>query len=299
RVLEALIRSGSLDGLGPNRATLMAGLTQAMQAGEQRARSVEAGQVDFFGLAAPQGEYEDAPLALQSEWPRSQRLAGERETLGLFLTGHPIEPFEADLRHFATGRIADFATERPVPEAPRPYAETRSVTLGGLILEVRRRGGRVSFVLDDRSGRMEVTLYDEVYQRHRELIVKDALVQVEGALRFDEFSDAWRLSARQIQSLDAVRERLARQLVLQWPSAADAEPLLTRLERILSQWRPGGCSVLLRCSGSGASGVVCLGADWKVQPSAQLLEQLEHLLGPGAIRLRYAPEGAGHSAASA
>ena len=72
------------------------------------------------------------------------------------------------------------------------------MTLAGLILEVRRRGPRVSFMLDDRSGRMEVTLFEEVYQRHRELIVKDALVQVEGALRFDEFSDAWRLAAKQV-----------------------------------------------------------------------------------------------------
>ena len=65
-------------------------------------------------------------------------------------------------------------------------------------------------MLDDRSGRMEVTLFEEVYQRHRELVVKDALVQVEGTLRFDEFSDAWRLAAQQLQALDAVRERLAR-----------------------------------------------------------------------------------------
>src|SRR4029077_3990999 len=127
------------------------------------------------------------------------------ETLGLYLTGHPIAPYEQDLRCFASGRIAEFALERPAAavDPARGYADARSVKLAGLILEVRRRGARVSFMLDDRSGRMEVTMFEEVYQRYRDLVVKDALVQVEGGLRFDEFSDAWRLAAKQITALEA------------------------------------------------------------------------------------------------
>ena len=149
------------------------------------------------------------------EWNPSQRLAGERETLGLYLSGHPIAPYEADLSHLASGRIADFAGERPPPPAlgARPFAESRSVTLAGLILEVRRRGTRVSFMLDDRSARMEVTLFEEIYQRHRDLIVKDAIVQVEGSLRFDEFSDAWRLTARRISELDKIGRASCRERV--------------------------------------------------------------------------------------
>ena len=73
-------------------------------------------------------------------------------------------------------------------------------------------------MLDDRTGRIEVTLFEEVFQRHRELIVKDAIVLVEGLLRFDEFSDAWRLvGARRSPSSTAVREQQARRLVLQLP----------------------------------------------------------------------------------
>ncbi len=122
RMLEALVRSGSLDGLGSNRASLMASLETATQAGEQAARSQEAGQVDLFGSPVS-GREADVP-ALPSmpaavgvpEWNASQRLAGERETLGLYLSGHPIAPYEADLRHLASGRIAEFLSER----APQP-----------------------------------------------------------------------------------------------------------------------------------------------------------------------------------
>jgi DNA polymerase-3 subunit alpha len=301
RVFEALIRCGSLDGLGCNRATLMANLEQAMQASEQSARSRAAGQVDFFGSSALSAASAALTLKPVAEWSASQRLAGERETLGLFLTGHPIAPYEQDLRHFASGRIADFASERPPApvDGARPFLEARSVTLAGLIVEIRRRGPRVSFMLDDRSGRMEVTMFEEVYQRHRELIGKDTLVQVEGTLRFDEFSDAWRLGARALQSLDAVRERLARRLLITWPEVADAPQRLARLEALLRESRDGQCGVLLRYRGSEASGTLSFGEDWKVRPSRELLERLEHLLGSAAVRLSYSPEAQSGSAAAA
>jgi DNA polymerase-3 subunit alpha len=292
RVFEALIRSGSLDGLGPNRATLMGNLEQAMAASEQSARSRDAGQVDFFGSSALAAAAAALTLKPVAEWNASQRLAGERETLGLYLTGHPIAPYEQDLRHFASGRIADFASDRPTApiDTARSYMDARNVTLAGLIVEIRRRGPRVSFMLDDRSARMEVTMFEEVYQRHRELVVKDALVQVEGTLRFDEFSDAWRLAARQLQSLDTVRERLARHLLITWPEAANAQALVPQLEALLRQARDGQCSVLLRYRCRQANGTLSFGEDWKVRPSRALLEQLEHLLGAGAARLSYSLE---------
>ncbi len=301
RVFEALIRSGSLDGLGCNRATLLANLEQAMQASEQSARSREAGQVDIFGLNALAAASVALTLKPVAEWSASQRLAGERETLGLYLTGHPIAPYEQDLRYFASGRIVDFASDRPaVPlDASRAYLDARNATLAGLIVEIRRRGARVSFMLDDRSGRMEVTMFEEIYQRHRELVVKDALVQVEGALRFDEFSDAWRLAARQLQSLETVRERLARHLLIAWPDAADARHLIPRLEALLGPARDGQCSVLLRYRCRDAHGTLSFGEDWKVRPSRQLLEQLEHLLGPGSVRLAYSLEAQSGTAALA
>jgi DNA polymerase-3 subunit alpha len=154
-------------------------------------------------------------------------------------------------------------------------------------------------MLDDRSGRMEVTMFEEVYQRHRELIGKDTLVQVEGTLRFDEFSDAWRLGARALQSLDVVRERLARRLLITWPDVADSPQRLARLEALLREARDGQCGVLLRYRGREANGTLSFGEDWKVRPSRELLERLEHLLGAGAVRLGYSPEAQPGSAAAA
>jgi DNA polymerase-3 subunit alpha len=295
RVLEALIRSGSMDGFGPNRATLMSRLGAAMQLGEQDARLASSGQNDMFGLAtdAPaRGDLAPAPPE-QPEWSESIRLAGERETLGLYLTGHPITRYERDLPRIVTGRIADLLSDKPPPsgEGGRGFYVGRPTTVAGLIAEVRRRGPRVVAMLDDRTGRMEVTFFDETYQQYRALIAKDALVVIEGTLRFDEFSDSWRLAARSVQELDKLREQQARRLVLRWPPGAQGAKLLARLEDLLAPWRPGPCQVGIRYRGETGSAAIALGPEWCVRAARELLDQLEPLVGRDGIELLYGPVG--------
>ena len=287
RVLEALLRSGSLDGLGPNRATLMHRLPAAMQLGDQNTKAHEAGQNDMFGLAAADNAVVAATARRdeQPEWSETVRLAGERETLGLYLTGHPIERFEAGLANMVTHRIGPLLSDKPME--PVRFGGGRSVTVAGLIDEVKKRGPRTILILDDRTGRIEVTLFDDVFQKFREVIAKDALVLIEGMLRFDEFSDAWRLSAKRITELDKIRETQARRLVLKWPARSDPSALMGRLADALTPWRPGPCPITVEYCGSGASAALNLGAEWKVRASRELLEKLETLVGRGGVQIIY------------
>jgi DNA polymerase III subunit alpha len=291
RVLEALLRSGSLDSLGVNRATLMQRLPAAMQLGDQNTKAHQAGQNDMFGLVAD--ERVAAPVAAVelTEWSEAVRLAGERETLGLYLTGHPIERFEAGLASMVSHRIGPLLSDKPME--PMRFGGGRPVTVAGLIDEVIKRGPRVILVLDDSTGRLEVSLFDDVFQKYRDLIAKDALVLIDGTLRFDEFSDAWRLTGKRITELDKVREQQARRLVLKWPPRADSTALMGKLAEALTPWRPGPCPITVEYCGSGASGALTLGAEWKVRASPQLLEKLESLVGRGGVQIVYNPPSAG------
>ena len=169
RVFEALIKSGSLDHLGPNRATLTAELERAMHLGEQNSRAMSVGQVDLFGLAA-------AENTAVADWNDAERLAGERETLGLFLSGHPISPYEPDLKFLVSARLADVGGARPsAPMGERGWSQGKPATVAGLVLEIRRRPNRVTLILDDRSARLEVSLFEETFQQYRDIIVKDAI----------------------------------------------------------------------------------------------------------------------------
>jgi len=286
RVLEALIRSGSLDALGPNRATLSAELERAMHLGEQNSFALAVGQVDLFGLA-PSGESERPPIAIP-EWSEAQRLAGERETLGLFLSGHPITPYEPDLKFLVSARLAEAGGARPVaPAGERGYSQGKPATLAGLILEIRRRPNRVTLILDDRTGRIEVSLYEETYQQYRDLIVKDAIVLIEGTLRFDDFIEAWRLQAKSLMDIDRARERYARRLWLRWPQEFNGPAGLSRLEELLRPYLKGPCGVSVVVQRADYSGRVHLADSWSVRASRELLDKLTALVGRDGWSLTY------------
>ncbi|MGE0030213.1 MAG: DNA polymerase III subunit alpha [Steroidobacteraceae bacterium] len=291
RTLEAMVKSGCFDGFGKNRATLVNALPAAMQLGEQRTRAVAAGQDDLFGgLAGPAAEHAPSAIDLADvpDWSESERLQGERETLGLFLSGHPIAEYEAELRQLVPARIADLGGPRPTADT-RGFGGGKNVTVAGLVLEIRRRGSRMTLLLDDRSGRIEVSLFDDVWQQHRAVIARDAILVVEGQLRFDEFIEDWRINAKKLTPIDELREREARRLVIRLPAAAGDDRLLQRLEETLRARRGGQCGVAVHYIGDEARGTLSLGEEWAVNPTRQLLDELGQLVGRDGVRLMYGP----------
>jgi DNA polymerase-3 subunit alpha len=285
RVFDALIRSGSLDRIGPNRATLTAELDRAMHLGEQNSRAMSVGQVDLFGLSA-------APDSVVTDWSEAQRLAGERETLGLFLSGHPITPYEPDLKLLGCARLADVVSG-PKPAAAadgaRSWSAGRAATVAGLVLEIRRRPNRVTLILDDRSARLEVSLYEEIFQQHRDIIVKDAILIVDGTLRFDDFIEGWRLQAKSLMDIDRARERFARRLWLRWPEEFDGPQGLNRFEQMLRPYLRGPCGVSVAVNRPDYLGRLNLADTWSVRASRELLDKLTALVGRDGWYLLYGP----------
>jgi DNA polymerase-3 subunit alpha len=300
RVLEALIRSGSLDSLGTNRATMMQRLAAAMQFGEQNSKALDAGQNDMFGLATSDRTVELSPFQnapVLTEWSERVRREGERDTLGLYLTGHPMDAYESGIARFVTHRLGDLVSERPVGggEGYRGFGGGKPVMVAGEINEVKKRGPRTIVTLDDGTGWLEVNLFDDVFQLYRDYIAKNSLVIVEGMLRFDEFSDGWRLTAKKIKALEKAREEHARRLVLRWPAGEEPAKCSTRLAEILRPWRGGPCAITVEYRGRGAAGALTLGSDWNVRPTRELIEQLETFVGDAGLRVVYG----GSSGASA
>jgi len=306
RVIEALIRAGALDVLGLNRATLMARLPDALARADQSTRASAAGQDDMFGLVGSGMVKPEQPqtTSLLPDWDEDERLRGERDTLGLYLTGHPVTRYAADLRQVVTAPLGELADESP-PQSngERGYGydpTSRNVIAAGLVVDLRKRGGRVSLVLDDRSGRLEVTLFEDAYQRFRALAVKDKVVVVEGRLAFDEFIGGWRITVKNMYGVDELRERYLRRLDIEWTADAGVD-FAARLKETLKPHLGGRCSVWVRYRGAGASVPMSLGEAWKVHPAEILTRRLETWLGPASITLHYGtrPLDPAHEAASA
>jgi DNA polymerase III subunit alpha len=243
------------------------------------------GQVDLFGVSTPAAEERAV-----ADWSEAQRLAGERETLGLYLSGHPITPYEPDLKFLVTSRLVDAGGPKPAaPQGERGWSQGKPATLAGLVLEVRRRPNRVTLILDDRSARLEVSLFEETFQQYRDIVVKDAILIIEGTLRFDDFIEAWRLQAKTLMDIDRARERFARRLWLKWPDEFDAPHGMSRFEELLRPYLKGPCGISIAINRPSYSGRLNLADSWSVRPTRELLDKLSAAVGREGWYLVYGP----------
>ncbi len=279
RALESLIRAGALDSLGPHRAVLMASLGVALAAAERHSRDRQAGQSDLFGAAAQTPESPD--LVPVPEWSEDQRLEGEKETLGLYLTGHPIARYAGELAHITDYTLAEL---RPTQD--------RTVVVAGLVVSLRtmqtRRGDRMAFVtLDDRSGRLELAVFSEFYLRYRELLVKDNLLVVEGQVSVDEYTGGFKMSAEKIYNIDQARSVFGSRLVIELDAGAAGNGFVDELREILAPATRGPCPVYLRYHGAQADAEIALGEEWKISPTGAVIERLGRLAGECNVHLDY------------
>ncbi len=301
RVLEALIRAGALDELGANRATLMIQLPLALKMAEQHGEMQAAGQNDLFGLEETTPQSDGAPQMLpddSEEWEEEQRLQGEKETLGLYLTGHPIERYRQEISCIVTSRLADLNLNESADQTfgARRRGGRRAL-VAGLVVGVRhnqtQRGRMGSVTLDDRSGRLEVTVFSDLYEQCRDLLVCDKVLVVEGNLGFDEFRGGLSLRAEQVYEFEKAREIHASCLLLRTSRTSvqqafpTFEAFVRELQRILSAYAGGACPLQMDYSCAEASGIVRLGEKWRVTPGDELLRRLERLLGSGSVKVLY------------
>jgi len=286
RVLDALIRAGALDSLGPTRSVMAASLDHALQIAEQHNKNDAAGQNDLFGLDAPAVAPQESELpgdgafVTVPEWSEEDRLAAEKETLGLYLTGHPINRYEAELQRLVSCRLADL----------RP-AGKRSLTVAGMVVDLRTRNtarGRMAFVtLDDRTARADVTVYSEVLQKCADLLARDRIIVVRGTCSVDDYTGQCAITAEDLYDVQQARDAFARKLIVRLDAARAGNGLVAELQGILGPYRQGPCPVTIDYHGTEAGARLALGAAWQVKVTDTLLEQLRAALGQESICVEY------------
>jgi DNA polymerase-3 subunit alpha len=280
RVLEALIHAGALDGLGANRASLMLQLPEVMKATEQFAREREAGQASLFGGggALPEIHIE---LPETSDWSLEQKLIGERETLGHFLSGHPLDPWQGELANLIGTTLGDL--ERVYSEKKNNRGEAQ-VVLAGLVTAVRRRGDNQAFVqIEDTRGRLECAFFSDAFNEFAPLLSRDRIIIVEGGLREDSFNGGFSLRARQCWDFRTLCAQYGRRLAL--TVDLRQQGAWDRLQQVMAGFRPGGTPLRLDLIAGAARGVVDLNGQNSVRTDAELINQLRALPGVSQVSL--------------
>ncbi|MGC9456060.1 MAG: DNA polymerase III subunit alpha [Halothiobacillaceae bacterium] len=292
RVLEAMVRAGALDGLGPNRASLFAHIPEAVRLATQTVESEARGMGDLFGDLPDTQATLDVPIQALPDWPDVERLRYEKETLGLYLTGHPIDGVLEELGRMGTRRIGPLADtlEAPVPGAP---VRDKPALVAGLLVDERVRrtqnGDKEAFLtLDDGSGRCEIRLFPEDYATHADLLVRERVLVAEGGVALDPFSGGLRLRQKRLMTLEQARAAFARFLfvsVRDVTIAGPAEALLDTLQPFRNE--ENGVRVVVECWLDSGRAVYQLADSWKVQPDDELLHRIGQIESIGRVEMRY------------
>ena len=292
RVLEALIKAGAVDALGPNRASLWEHLGSALRGADQFHKNKDAGQDDLFGLGDPVDDAEPALMVLQENWSDRERLQAEKDTLGLYLSGHPINEFKSELEKFTHGQLKLVCAKAGTVDSGPSYRQRGvPVIAAGLVMGMRQRdghGGRMLFVtLDDGSGRVEISLRGEQIDNSSHLIVKDEVLIVDGDVSPDEFNGGYKIRAREVYDMAGARSRFARQLLIRLHSEHCQNGTLEELVNALTPYKRGTIPVFFNYQNAHARARIRAGDRWAVNPQPELIADLARLTGAENVELVY------------
>jgi DNA polymerase-3 subunit alpha len=281
RTLEALIRAGALDNLGPSRAVLMASLSQATQSAEQFKRNSLLGQNDLFGTPSEENAEQNIEFTMVRDWPEGKVLEGEKETLGLYLTGHPIDRYLPEIKKFCSLRLNGL----------QPTRRGDNVMVAGLIINIRvmktKKGLNWAIVtLDDQSGRVDVMVYSDLYEASKEILRKDEVIVAKGDISTDDFSGGLKMSAVDLQQLLDVRESRVQYLELGLDLNM-GDLLAEDIADALRPYKGGLCPVRFSCEQTTYAAELVAPGEWSVKPTDELIYNLKNIDGCKMVKLRY------------
>ena len=273
-VVEALIKCGAFDSMGYTRASLLPIADRLIEAARQKARDRESGQVGLFG-AGSAGDAGQLNVPQLAEWPERERLEKEKEALGLYLTGHPMKAFAAEVETFATATTADL-------RELKVGAELRIAGIVGSmkIIVTKSKGERMAFVqFEDLLGSVELTVFPRTFAKVEHWLNTDVPLLVKAKL--DEFSEdgGAKLLADDVRPLAEVRESQTREVCIELGVDDGGEEQLKTLRALIERY-PGDAPIRLNWRlPKGCEVVVALPSRWKLQPSQEMLEEAEAIFG--------------------
>jgi DNA polymerase III subunit alpha len=282
RVLESLIKSGAMDSLG-GRAQLMAALDKAMEQAQKTARDRDAGQHGLFGIfeeAAPAAAGDRLPNV--PDWEESVRLANEKEILGFWISGHPLEKYQEKIEDLHALKSSDVLAMK------RSTAKNEDIAVAGLITGVRiaktRKGDLMAgLVLEDMHGRVEAAVFPEAYKRLVEKVKLEVPVLVKAAVRVEEDA-APKLFINEITPLDEAKVKLPRSVRITIQLGEARPETVDALHGIFTRSK-GDARVLFDLVRAGEYVVVMEAEGYNVSADRAFLKSVGELCGPDAVKI--------------
>jgi DNA polymerase III subunit alpha len=282
RVMESLVKSGAMDSLG-RRAQLMAVLDKAMEQAQKAQRDAESGQHGLFGIFQEEhAEAHNDKLPNVPDWDEHTRLAAEKEILGFFISGHPLEKYKDKLEDLKALRLDEIATMK------QSTNKDETILTAGIITNVRvQKSKRGDFyaqaTLEDMTGSMDMIVFPEAYKRIGEKVKLEVPVLVKAGVRIEEGANP-KITAAEIVPLDDAKVTLPRAIRIRIPLETAAEATIDDLHSLFTD-RKGEAKVLFDVERQGDFMVVMEAEGYNVIPDRNFISRVEQLCGRGSVRV--------------
>ena len=265
-----------------NRAQQFAAVETAMSWAQGLQMDRELGQVSLFEGGGASSSGHEPSLPEVDPWPYHEMLEKEKEVLGLYLSGHPLEPYRAELEGFVTVPLD--------PERLRSVSQGANVVLGGMITRLKTRisprdNRTFAFAdLEDFTGKVEVVLWAEVFESARALVEVDSMVLIRGELKWDDERSVHKLTASKVLPLAEAREKLTKSVQVRLQTTGLQPEQLEQLQSVCESF-PGDCRIVFRVEPSHSEPMDLVSDRFQIRPDRDCFEKLTEFAGPGNVRL--------------
>ncbi len=278
RVLEAMIKAGVFDSLHPSRKSLMEVLEKAVERGQKAHRDRLSGQKGLFGEAGSATPADEVPFA--GDWRDREKWGYEKETLGFYVTGHPLQKYEREVRKFCLGSAGQLSEE----------TTARETSIGGMVtalrkLQTRKGASMATFELEDLTGSAEVVVFPKCYERCSELLMdSENPVLVRGRCEVDGRGEA-RLIASQVVSLDSLWKGEVEKILISVAVPSIDAVSMTRLQDLIDRY-PGTCPLEFEILKRSSFRIRLIPSDTpEIEPAPAFVDEVESLFGENSVTL--------------
>ncbi len=287
RVLDALIKSGAMDSLGVGRSTLVENLEKATSLAEQHHKDLDSGQNDMFGLETAPNSNKDEDSSsdydIVKDWDDKQRVIYEKETLGFYLSGHPINRYKQELSK-VTRKLYGI--------------KTGEVSVAGYIMSIRKSGMREEYdvKIDDNTSRKVVVVKSDDYEKYRNYLIKDHLIIVKGLAKNDDYYEGGiKIMANNIFTIDDIRKadnpfNLSSSLILTLYESQMSNGMINNIKSVLLKYNHDVSNVVVKYVKPDAVGLLPFGKEWNIRISDDLIDELMNILDINQVEIEYNPK---------
>jgi DNA polymerase III subunit alpha len=275
RVIEALVKCGAFDFTGARRAQMMEAVDMVMAQATKHQEQESIGQFNIFDSL---GEEKDPALPDVPEWKEAQLLAHEKESIGFYLSGHPLAAFQADIARYST------ATTETLETIPDGKEVTICGIIAGMKQKMTKKGDKMAIVnLEDLSGTVEVIVFPDLYKTANHMLLTDTPLIVAGQL--DKSEQGYKIKALRLHLLADVKKKGTTRVDIKLSATGLTQDDLLKVKDILLRYK-GDIPVYLRLQNpTRKESLISVGREIRVSPSDQLISEVESVLGAGAVSL--------------